>query len=106
MNQEPDSRVLKLLKTLATPIRLRLLVLLSRHKSGIALPLILAELMPQRASTSNVCEQLQLLMAEGLIRTDRIGRKVFYRVNGEEVRKAVEVLEGLARITGGDSGHK
>jgi DNA-binding transcriptional ArsR family regulator len=96
----PDfSRALRLLRAISTPLRLRLLVLLKDH-GALGVPQILDLLKPQTTSVSNLSEQLQILIDEGLVKTRKAGRSVFYGLNGVEVRKAVTLLGGLADLAG------
>lgn len=91
-------QTVKLLKTLAIPLRLEILVVLKK-RGCIALPLIIADLGENRVSQSNVYEHLQALVAESLVETKRVERKVFYGL-GSGVADAVETLGALAKSLG------
>ena len=92
-------QTVKLLRTLAIPLRLELLVVLKKRGGHIGLPLILADLGEDRVSQSNVYEHLQALIGEGLVETKRVERKVFYGL-GKGIADAVETLDALAKKLG------
>lgn len=86
----------KLLKTLAIPLRLRILLAL-RDRGWIGVNEIIVIL--GEGSQSNVYEHLQALVSEGLLRVRRQDRKVLYNV-GPEIAHAAQTLRSLAKKIG------
>jgi len=78
-------------RALSDPLRLEILSLL------LAGPATVAELVSTTRSTQpNVSNHLAVLRARGLVRGDRAGRQVRYRLAGPSVGQLVEALAALA----------
>ncbi|MCC7493949.1 MAG: helix-turn-helix transcriptional regulator [Fimbriimonadaceae bacterium] len=78
-----DDRVVEALKVLADPLRLRLLRLL--HDRGET---CVCELLADLGTTqSNISSHLRLLRQAGLVRSQKIGKWVFYRLDQTAVNE-------------------
>ncbi len=48
--------------------------------------------------SSNISQQLRILMLAGYISNERVGRQIYYKLENERVRKLIEFLHGLADL--------
>lgn len=46
--------------------------------------------------SSNVSQQLKILLLAGYIANERVGKQIYYRLDDERVRALIEFLHGLA----------
>ncbi|MGB0921402.1 MAG: metalloregulator ArsR/SmtB family transcription factor [Alphaproteobacteria bacterium] len=79
-----------LMQTLSNPNRLMLLCLLVEGEASVG---ALAEKLELRQTSAS--QQLALLRKDGLVQTRRDGQTIYYRLNGEEARRVIEVLYDL-----------
>jgi len=86
------SSIVKILKVLADPTRLRLLLLLGEEELTVA---ELQEILGMGQSRISAC--LGQLKREGLATVRRVGKNMFYRAKEEEVARLGEVLETARR---------
>lgn len=78
------------LKALASPSRLTILCLL--HERELSVGELGAQLSLRQPALS---QQLGRLRGEGLVATRRRGKRIFYRLEGEEVRRTIALLDEL-----------
>lgn len=78
------------LKALASPCRLTILCLL--HERELSVGELEAQLSLRQPALS---QQLARLRGEGLVATRRKGKRIFYRLEGEEVRRTIALLDEL-----------
>ena len=92
MRRDPQERAAAVAQALADPLRL---ALLERLLDG---PAAVAELVAATgASQPNASNHLALLRERGLVRADRQGRQVTYRLRDGTVAQLIEALAGAAR---------
>ena len=92
--------MLKLMKILASPVRLEIIVLMKKAGGFMGLATIKNQLAPSRQiSTSHICEQLNILEAAGLVRKRQIGRFVWYVLSQERVQENVTLIRMLMAET-------
>jgi DNA-binding transcriptional ArsR family regulator len=76
-----------LLKSMAHPMRLRILCLLLKKESCVN------EILEQvQTSQGNVSQHLGILRDEGILKTTKIANKVYYRVANPNVVQILEIL--------------
>ena len=46
--------------------------------------------------SSNISQQLRILMLAGYISNERVGKQIYYKLEDERIRSLVEFLHGLA----------
>lgn len=90
-DREACKNMLSMLSLVSNQIRFRILCLLTagpfcvhdivRHVGG---------------KSSNISQQLKILLLAGYISNERVGRQIYYRLEDEKVRALIEFLHGLA----------
>lgn len=105
-NRQPSlEQTSVLLRTLAAPLRLQILILLAKRGKTVVSE-ILAALRHRKATPSNLSGHLAVLSRARLVRAHREGRRVSYELDGQRAQEAVSTLENLLAITGAAAGRR
>lgn len=93
-NIKDSAEMSRMLKALASPVRLQILWLL-RRTEFTGLQELVAEI--PGASASNVCEQIQHLIKIGLVKRARINKRVCYTIEPRALRHLFGLLDSFSR---------
>ncbi|GAA1875535.1 metalloregulator ArsR/SmtB family transcription factor [Pseudonocardia ailaonensis] len=91
LDAERAADLARMFKALGEPVRLRLLSLIASHEGGEACVCELTGVFDLTGPT--ISHHLKVLRAAGLIRGDRRGTWIYYRVEPERLRQASALLD-------------
>ena len=94
LSQDQAGRIAPLLKALADPVRLRLLLLVASHQDGEACVCDLNDAFD--LSQPTISHHLKVLHEVGLLDRSKRGVWVYYRIRGEGLSDLGSLLGGVA----------